>query len=1458
MAFDQTTRNRLARFVGDCRGLLTEEFTRQLQSIYGMDPDTAEVADLDSLTLTSTQYETARLLREMMGHYLAGQAKQDKSIRIDVLSRIVREQAFTVLNRLCAIRMAESRDLVIECISQGYQSKAFKLYQQLARTSLGETGDAYRVCLFSVFDEFAVDLPVLFDRFSPQGRLFPREAALLEVLEQLNHAEIEPLWSEDETIGWIYQYFNSDDDRRRARYTDDGTAKPPQDCRGLAIRNQFFTPRYVVEFLTDNTVGRVWHEMTQGATALTVSCRYLIRRPDEVFLAEGEAAPAHGESEELSQEELMRQPVQILHRPLKDPRDFTMLDPACGSMHFGLYAFDLFETIYEEAWDLETERGGDAFVRPEGLESLQETYDTKDAFLRDVPRLIIEHNIHGIDIDSRAVQIAGLSLWLRAQKSWHASDIPAQSRPKIHRSNIVCAEPMPGEVDMLEEFLAELRNTRLESLIRHVLNVPERQQIRATARMADALCDLVRTVWAEMELAGEAGSLLVIEESLADAIAKGKEEWEEKFPLFRVQEFGLGESEPKTSYLKRIPGEEENFWNRAEALVLAALESYAEHARRAETSRHQMFARDAAQGFAFIDIAAREYDVVLMNPPFGAFPVHADAYLNQSYPDCRGDLYPCCISRWAPKCAYLGAITNRTGLFLKGLHKWRQSSLLGPTQLAVLADMGIGVLDALVETAMYVTARSADDHLLAFDLLATPEHQHQDILAAACDAARQGTLLNNATYQPRSDYLALPSSPIAYKIPRGLLRAFSHREQIERDGLKFRVTSPNYDDFRYLRLRWEVPPSHIGRDKRWSLIVKGGEYQPYLSDINLLIDWDDKRLTFRGYTGTVHRPMERPACADLFFSGGLTWSERTASRFSPRVLPRGVVFSSVGPYSGGLSDDDMLVVLGVLSSAAFQSFLELFLAAGDATSSGSAARHYQVGALRALPDPELSPDSRQEIRQHVCGILKRLHERLAADEQVAWFDPASWGLMDAVSIADLDSLRAQAYVEDVFEILDASWAIEQAVRKAYSFSAQDLAYVSESSGPHPYEYPTSTTADAECLLVEDTDVVIRGAVESGITGRFITVKSYSADRHLEVLSHRLRVHPSSLRESFLRRRLNGSFAPTIARDIVSFAVGVAFGRWDPKQTQETFGPKTDGWFDELDVTPAAALQSADGSQESIKIPAHGVLGQYSGAPYRLTDVVRQVLGVIWAGSAPAIEQEACETISVRSLEEYFAGNSGFFSDHLARYSRSRRVAPVYWALATPSGAFTLWLFCHKLTDQTLYSCINDFVDPKLRQLNEDVARLRSEPSRSSSGERELERLTGQHLELTDFREELLRIANFWKPTLDDGIQVTAAPLWKLIQHRDWQAKLKETWEKLEAGEYDWAQLALSIWPDRVVHVSHKTRSYAIAHDLEGQLWEEIEVEKRTRGGRVKMVMEWRPRNLTTEELEAIIDDVKAR
>ena len=414
---DKDTRNRIQRATQAARGLLEQDFEDQLAGVFDIRLD-GTIAGEPGSHLDAAQRIVRTKLVAAVEHFRAsgqGAAEAVASYR--------REAAFTTLNRFVALKMLEARGLVQECISRGEQSSGFKEFCGLAPGLVQLPDRGYRLYIESLFDELSVQIRVLFNRRDASSLLWPKRATSEALLAGLNDPELADVWRDDETIGWIYQYYNDEAERKRMR--EESSA--PRNSRELAVRNQFFTPRYVVEFLTDNTLGRLWYEMTRGQTRLKEQCRYLVRRPTEIFLEPGASAPegAAGSeakaSDTLSQEELLRQPVHIPHRPLKDPREIRLLDPACGSMHFGLYAFDLFEGIYAEVWDIaqgpdDTAKAAEAFAP---FVSFAAAFPDHAAFLREIPRLIVEHNLHGIDIDRRAVQIAGLSLWLRAQRAWH-------------------------------------------------------------------------------------------------------------------------------------------------------------------------------------------------------------------------------------------------------------------------------------------------------------------------------------------------------------------------------------------------------------------------------------------------------------------------------------------------------------------------------------------------------------------------------------------------------------------------------------------------------------------------------------------------------------------------------------------------------------------------------------------------------------------------------------------------------------------------------------------------------------------------------------------------------------------------------------------------------------------------------------------------------------------------------
>jgi hypothetical protein len=286
--------------------------------------------------------------------------------------------------------------------------------------------------------------------------------------------------------------------------------------------------------------------------------------------------------------------------------------------------------------------------------------------------------------------------------------------------------------------------------------------------------------------------------------------------------------------------------------------------------------------------------------------------------------------------------------------------------------------------------------------------------------------------------------------------------------------------------------------------------------------------------------------------------------------------------------------------------------------------------------------------------------------------------------------------------------------------------------------------------------------------------------------------------------------------LLSWAVGVAFGRFDWRLANgERQAPLEPGPFDPLSARSAGMLP------EGVE-PFHshsGILVDDQGHPHDLARLVEEILSLV----------NIAATDDVRPWLQ-----KDFFAFHLQRYSKSRRKAPIYWPLATASGRYTLWLYYPSLTSQTLYTAINDFIEPKLKQLGSDVATLRGKgAARTRNDEENFEDLQAFEFELIELRDTLLKIAPGYRPHNDDGVQITAAPLWTLFRHKPWQKVLKDTWIKLENGEYNWAHLAMSYWPERVRKQCERDKSLAIAHGLDELYLAPEAIPKKTRSQRNK-------------------------
>lgn len=926
---DQSTRNTLRNVVTQCRRLLEESVAQVLQGQFGIyatgKKDEVQIESEARMSHLSEEDQAYR--QDLLDHYEHIKALGYKAK--DALAQLIREVAFTHLNRFCAYRMMESRGLIRESVSKGLKSQGFLFYladheEDERRFNTGQQDIAYRHFLNWLGGTLSEEIGVLFAPTDPANRLYPPQRVIDQVLSLINDPDLAGIWSEDEAIGWVYQYFTPKELRDQARKE----SQAPRNSYELAFRNQFFTPRYVVEFLTDNTLGRIWYEMRQGDTRLKDQCRYMVRRPTEVFLRDGEAEPEDvaKATDDLTQEELLKLPVYVPFRVKKDPRELRILDPACGSGHFLLYCFDLLLTIYEEAY-------GDAELGS----ALKKDYATKEDLQRDVPRLILAHNLHGIDIDPRASQIAALALWLRCQRVYQEMGIK-QDRPQITRSNIVCAEPMPGEEQMLKEFVAQLEPRFLGQV--------------------------VEVVFDKMKLAGEAGSLLQIEEDIRETVAAARKQYTRETThatdrkgrelLFSEAEMGRLANGPTQESLFDVSGITETaFFEHAEKRVVEALRTYAEQAQTRHRLSRSLFSEDVVRGFAFVESCRNRYDVVLMNPPFGLPSKPIKRLLRRSFPETWKDMYAAFAERALSLLntpGLLGAITPSMWQYSRQLKRFR-GSLLAAGSPRLLVEIGHGVMDdATVEAGLWVAARRKSIGALAMlDLLGHPPDTRAASILGRFPPWRLIT--------PRS-FSHIEEAPLCHHMSDEYLALWRSEGARLRRCVQIAKGNTTFDDFRFLRLWTEVPQSDLGN--RWLRYRSGGDFQPYYASSVLCLDWRDNGAAVRDFGTNKHgSDAQVMQSSKLWRLAGLSYPRVGTLGFGVRAAQANEVFSGSAVFLHPKRPDHLFGLLAFLNSSVV---LELMKAHG---------RHRRTETI-AIKDLPLSED-----------VLDALSVQCGGDAQIA-------------------------------------------------------------------------------------------------------------------------------------------------------------------------------------------------------------------------------------------------------------------------------------------------------------------------------------------------------------------------------------------------------------------------------------------------------------------------------------------
>jgi hypothetical protein len=1007
--------------------------------------------------------------------------------------RYVEHCAFTLVNRLAALRAMEVRGflprlvIVQEGEYGGLSAWGRDLLEAgtalvLAEASPVRTPDEARwQAIRAACAAVAADVRMLFDLEDEYSLLPPEPGALKAVLAELTEAVTEEDWRSDDILGWVYQYYNVPANaaykerrkRRNYRMTADD----------MIVANQFYTPHWVVRVLVDSTLGRIWWESIPDLARLRcgpdaaagqvaaeearlretcrATCAYLVPLPDEQRLGWwGEEARRNAEAR--AQEEARRRhqgaggdtatvppalAPSVPSRSWKRVRDLRIIDPACGSGHFLLYVFDVLQRMYEVECPAD---------RP-----------AADA----VPGLILARNLHGIDVDLRACQLAAFNLYLKARLAYR----DLTGRDAFHPSGmrIVCAGARVTEGD-------------------------HRRQLLDSFDDNPWVKELAAEIHTHLSRTAEIGSLLRVREQFA--------------PLLRRQQLLRGRMQQSTLFGGpklyqqdfTVDREVEDF---TLDRVLEGLAEFEAAARPAGDVGRLLFAHELAKACGLLALLSEQYDVALMNPPYGEMPETCKDYckgnrrrgLAAHYPHTGNNLYAAFIEKCidlVKDTSFVGMLTSQTFMYLSTFHKTREEILNSQAPPEVLCDTGFDVLDgARVITAATVLRKlrspSHNRACICMRMFQEGEDQKEVILRQALEQVREGNRHDRVFLTSVSVFLSLPGSVYSYWVPPHIAKLFTSFPPIDRDqagptdapklaDVKSGPTTG--DDPRYERYYWEVDVGKIcaAREdtfhgRQWCPYAKGGWLDAFQADVDRVVDWANDGAEVRNSGRAFLRGEE------FYFREGISWHKSPSypsnqRRMNARLLPGGTIFTcsvnalfpngnSLWPFLGYLNSELVFylirvfemrqVLVGTVASLPFPAGRDLSRVGQHARSAHELLRvlrtswecspYFVAPAIvqSSLPVWQLGGPSKHVHAAHFRWPTDKEVEQDAPRAAAAFKDAYGIRGSPATSLRELAGIAWERKTRIDEELAALQKAIDDAVYDLFSIECQDREHIAE-------------------------------------------------------------------------------------------------------------------------------------------------------------------------------------------------------------------------------------------------------------------------------------------------------------------------------------------------------------------------------------------------------------------------------
>lgn len=732
---------------------------------------------------------------------------QETGTVTDAYEKLVEELTFTLFNRLAALKVMEAHTLHPEIVTRrethGGRSFAHLAWLEQNPQARSDEAEGLLPFLEEQLQKLASDIPL----FSPQHpyHLLPTALELLGIINAFNQveadAQVEPeIWKSDDVLGWLYESYNN---YKKAAHkaSDDKT-----EYNKVSIQSQVYTPRWVVQFLVDNSLGKLYLEMYPDSD---IRHKYKI--------AQSGSLSVQGDSQGIQNGSLSVVEAKPLH-------EIRMIDPCTGSGNYLLYGFDMYYDLYIDQ-----------------IENYGADYEEAD-----IPKLIIENNLYGVDLDDRAIQLAQLGLYIKAKRK--------KRTVKIEHFNIVSSDFFLPSYDQV-------------------------QYIFEDDTLSDRQRKIIEEMWEDLQNAHKFGSLIRLEEKLSL-------KW-------------FGEQKMKPTGIITLFGEEneDDFETFRSNFFTNLQKAVAQNTAK----QGQTFLNTKTQdAITFLQLLTQKYDVAVANPPYtdsADFGPELKKFVEANYKQpykFNTNLYAVFIKRCfelTTDNGKMALIHPLTFMYIKTFEDVRKF-ILDKTHISVFVDYGLSNLfgTVMVDPAFYVlekgNERQENSWFISLDQYTrTPNEKFKkDFCLEALD--------DNISNRPNKHNITLPQEklkiiegwPFIYWISDGFREKFKNKLLKEELSIVTGLMTGNNDKF--LRYKWEVESisTNYPDDKiKWVPYQKGGDFNKWFGNNWLVVNFQN--------SGELLATTDNKR---FYFKEGITYSATSTKGVSYRKIESNHIFDKKG------------------------------------------------------------------------------------------------------------------------------------------------------------------------------------------------------------------------------------------------------------------------------------------------------------------------------------------------------------------------------------------------------------------------------------------------------------------------------------------------------------------------------------------------------------------------------------